>query len=205
MPNDEDHDLNQNDEIPSSNANSCHIPTPRHEINESKPEATKKKAPKKLQNEKIKNHVLQSKNKQEIIAEYITIETNLAQKEKEINENKEEITLLKCFREKYNTARKILEETAKSNDKSPSAEIARLQQKIIDQEENIKENTTKLVEYRISTTRKMSEIKKLKESVSTNLSKVNELEGLREQTQGRISRTEELLNVKTHQIESLEI
>ena len=52
----------------------------------------------------------------------------------------------------------VLEGKAKSNDKDPSTEIARLQMKLIDQEERIKEITKEMVEYKISTTCKMTEI-----------------------------------------------
>ena len=164
------------------------IPMPNDETSKPKLVANKQKTNKKSQNEKVKNHPLQIKSKQEIIAEYINIETNLGQKENEIAEYKDEITLLKCFKEKYITATKVLEETAKSNDKNPTTEIAKLQMKVINQEEILKENNKKLVEYKISTTRKITEIKKLKDAVSTNLTKINELEGIREQTvtQGRI-------------------
>ena len=57
------------------------IPMP-NEIHSSKPEPNKKKATKKSQNEKVKNHPFQSKSKQEILAEYINVETSVSQKEK---------------------------------------------------------------------------------------------------------------------------
>ena len=132
---------------------------------------SKKKQKTKKVNEEVKNHQLQERNKQEIIAEYLALEKKMSQKEAELTEKHEEVSRLQSIRDKYITAMKVLEDRKKQNENEPVKIIASLQSQLIEHEEKSKEQMKKIVDYKISTTAKQTEIKKLKESAKKTYQK----------------------------------